>query len=165
VTAPVRDAGQGGALPLCTFLLGEHVFALPMADVQEVLQSLPVTPVPLAGVAVRGLANLRGQIATCLDLRGLLSLAPAAGGGGASVVVRTAEGLLCLIVDEIGDVIQVPAASLDRPLETLPPAVRDVLRGICKREDGLVLVLDTARVTEPGTPPRDASARRPEESA
>ncbi len=162
---PHPGGAIGEPLALCTFLLGEHVLALPMGDVQEVLQSLPVTAVPLAGASVRGLANLRGQIATCLDLRGLLGFPPAPAGGQASVVVRTAEGLLCLTVDEIGDVIQAPALTLDRPPETLPPAVRDVLRGICKREDGLVLVLDTARVTDPGTPARDAAPRRPEERA
>jgi purine-binding chemotaxis protein CheW len=147
-------------LALCTFLLSDHVFALPMADAQEVLRDLPTTPVPLAGATVRGLANLRGQIATSLDLRALLGFPAApAGAPHASVVVRTSEGLLCLTVDDIGDVIQVPATALERPPETLNPTVRDALRGICKLQDSLVLVLDTARVTDPAPPPREAASR------
>lgn len=148
------------SLALCTFLLADHTCALPMGDVHEVLRGLPTTPVPLAGAGVRGLANLRGQIATSLDLRALLGFDPApAGAVDASVVVRTSEGLLCLTVDDIGDVLQVPTATLERPPDTLPPALRDVIRGICKLQDGLVLVLDTVRVTDPGTSPRDAAGR------
>jgi len=133
-------------LRICTFLLGGRTFALPVDEVREVVRSLETTPVPLAPPSVLGLAHLRGQIATAIDLRRRLDLPPrAADDPQVNVVVQGADGLVCLAVDDVGDVIDVPPNAVDRPPETLRPAVRELVRGICKFQDELVLLLDTAR--------------------
>jgi purine-binding chemotaxis protein CheW len=46
----------------CTFLLAGYLFGVPVPRVQEVIRFQPMTPVPLAPTAVRGMINLRGQI-------------------------------------------------------------------------------------------------------
>ncbi len=136
-------------LQICTFTLGGRLFALPVSEIREVVRGLEVTPVPLAPGAVRGLVNLRGQIATAIDLRRRLDLPPrAAGEDEVNVVVDAPEGPVCLQVDDVGDVIDVPADAVERPPETLRAAVRELVRGICKREEDLVLLLDTTRATE-----------------
>jgi purine-binding chemotaxis protein CheW len=60
---------------LCTFRIDGLLFGVEITHVQEVLRAQPMTPVPLANAAVRGLINLRGQIVTALDLRHRLGLA------------------------------------------------------------------------------------------
>ena len=144
-------------LQICTFTLGGRLFALPVAEIREVVRGLEVTPVPLAHRAVHGLVNLRGQIAIAIDLRSRLGLPPRAPGEVAvNVVVDSAGGLVCLQVDDVGDVIDVPTSTVDRPPETLRPEVRELVRGICKRDDDLVLLLDTARAIEAGAARRTA---------
>ncbi len=134
------------ALQICTFALDGSTFALPVSEIREVVRGLSVTPVPLAAGAVRGLVNLRGQIATAVDLRRRLELpARSPGHDEVNVVIEAADGPVCLTVDDVGDVIVVPAAAVERPPETLRPAVRELVRGICKRDHELVLLLDTAR--------------------
>jgi purine-binding chemotaxis protein CheW len=148
-------------LQICTFTLGDRTFALPVAEIREVVRGLEVTPVPLAPGAVRGLANLRGQIATAIDLRLRLDMPPReAGQGEVNVVVDAPDGPVCLAVDDVGDVIMVAAETVDRPPETLRPAVRDLVRGICKLQDELVLLLDTHRAVEVG-PARRPGAETP----
>lgn len=138
-------------LQVCTFLLGGRTFALPVSEIQEVVRQLDATAVPLAPGAVRGLVNLRGQIATELDLRRRLEMPEREQGAPeVNVVVQGADGLVCLVVDDVGDVLDVPLAAVDRPPESLRPAVREVVRGICKLQDELVLLLDTARAVELG---------------
>ncbi len=133
-------------LRICTFLLGGRTFALPVAEVREVVKTLETTPVPLAPPAVLGLAHLRGQIATAIDLRRRLDLPPRGPDEPqVNVVVQGADGLVCLAVDDVGDVIDVPPGAVERPPETLRPAVRELVRGICKLQDELVLLLDTER--------------------
>ena len=144
-------------LQICTFTLGGRLFALPVSEIREVVRGLEVTPVPLAHRAVHGLVNLRGQIAIAIDLRCRLGLPPRAPGEVAvNVVVDSAGGLVCLQVDDVGDVIDVPTSTVDRPPETLRPEVRELVRGICKRDDDLVLLLDTARAIEAGAARRTA---------
>ena len=131
----------------CTFLLDGHLFGVDVASVQEVLKQQDLTPVPLASAEVAGLINLRGQIVTTLELRTRLGLPERpAGSDSVSVVVRAADGgPVSLVVDRIGDVLQVDGASLEPPPDTVPAAVRELVRGICKLEDRLMLLLDTER--------------------
>lgn len=145
-------------IQICTFTLGGQVFALPVREIQEVVRRLETTPVPLAPPAVRGLANLRGQIATSISLRHRLGLPPrAAGEGEVTVVVRGEDGPVCLVVDDVGDVVEIDPDAMERAPENLRPAVRDAVRGICKLQDELVLLLDTTRAVETGAP-RGAAA-------
>ena len=53
-----------------------------------------------------------------------------------------------LLVDEIGDVLDVDAATYERPPENLDPAARELIRGVYKLKDRLLLVLDTERTVD-----------------
>jgi purine-binding chemotaxis protein CheW len=119
--------------------------------IQEVIREVELTAVPLAPVEVRGLMNLRGQIVAALDLRCRLDLAPRADERSPMcVVVRTAEGALSLLVDDIGDVVEVQEETFERPPETLRGAVREVILGVHKLDRQLLHVLDTDKVCKPG---------------
>lgn len=131
----------------CTFVLDGHLFGVDVASVQEVLKQQDLTPVPRASREVAGLINLRGQIVTTLDLRSRLGLpARPTGDASVSVVVRAADGTpVSLVVDRIGDVLHVDGASLEPPPDTVPADVRDLVHGICKLENRLMLLLDTEK--------------------
>ena len=131
----------------CTFLLDGHLFGVSVASVQEVLKEQEVTPVPLAAPEVSGLINLRGQIVTTLDLRTRLGIAPRpAGSPSVSVVVRGSDGgPVSLVVDQIGDVLEADESLLEPPPDTVPHEVRELVMGICKLDDHLMLLLDTER--------------------
>ncbi len=132
----------------CTFYVDDLYFGVDVLQVQEVIRSLEVTRVPLAPPAVHGLINLRGQIVTAIDLRTRLGLAPRPDGvEPMNVVVRTEDGAISLWVDEIGDVIQTDDDSFERTPETMPPAAKDLIRGVYKLSDRLLLVLDRACAT------------------
>ena len=129
-----------------TFDVAGLYFGIDVLQVQEVLRRQDMTPVPLAPAVIEGLINLRGQIVTALDMRRRLGLAPRDQGQTAmNVVVRTEEGAVSLLVDEIGDVVEVDTASFERPPENLDPAVRDLVKGIYKLKDRLLLALDTGQ--------------------
>jgi purine-binding chemotaxis protein CheW len=134
------------AAQYCTFRLDGHLFGIPVETVQEVLRQQSMAVVPLAPPEVAGLLNLRGQIVVTVDLRVRLGL-PARPDGTptVSVVVRTHEGTVSLVVDQIGDVLE-PADVMSEPVpETVPAALRSVVDHVCKLEGELMLVLDTDR--------------------
>ncbi len=130
----------------CTFLLDGHFFGTPVPKVQEVIQYQEMTRVPLAPEVVSGMINLRGQIVLAIDLRKRLGLAEReAGKLPMNVVVRTNDGAVSLLVDEIGDVIEVEEDMLEAPPETLQGLAREVVEGVYKLPGRLLLVLDTER--------------------
>jgi purine-binding chemotaxis protein CheW len=130
----------------CTFFVAGHCFGLDVLKVQEIIRCQEMTPVPLAPPVVRGLINLRGQIVTALDLRRRLELEDrAASELPVNVVVRTDDGAVSLLVDEIGDVLNVPENLFESPPETLKGKARELIRGAYKLPDRLLLVLDAER--------------------
>jgi purine-binding chemotaxis protein CheW len=133
----------------CTFFLDGHYMGLDVLQVQEIICQLTLTRVPLAPPMVRGLINLRGQIVTAIDLRRRLDLDERpADQVPVNVVVRTDDGALSLLVDEIGDVLTVSDRAFERPPETLQGPVRELIRGAYKLEDRLLLILDADRLVD-----------------
>jgi purine-binding chemotaxis protein CheW len=134
---------------LCTFFLGEHHLGIDVTQVQEVLRHQELTHVPLAPAEVLGLINLRGQIVTALDLRRRLGLPDRpAGQAPMNVVIRTSDGSLSLLVDRIGDVVEVDDVDFERPPDTLRGPIRSLIRGAYKLTDGLLAVLDTDQAVD-----------------
>jgi len=130
----------------CTFFLNGLFFGVEVTNVQEVLRYQQMTRVPLAPPTVHGLINLRGQILTAIDLRRRLDL-PARTGERLpmNVVVRTADGAISLLVDEIGDVVEIDDDIFERTPETLRGVARDLVRGVYKLKERLLLILDTEK--------------------
>jgi purine-binding chemotaxis protein CheW len=103
-----------------TFRLADDVFAVACERVHEIVTAQPVTPVPLAPPHVVGLLNLRGQVMPAIDLRRRLGLPARADGRGRNMVVlATHAGTLAMVVDAIGDVLEVPSEGWQPPPETL----------------------------------------------
>lgn len=144
-----------------TFYLGNICFGLAALRVQEVLERLEIVTVPLAPLALPGMINLRGQILPVLDLRERLKL-PANESQPASdarmVVVRTGEGLISLLIDRVGEILDVDSSLFEEPSETMQPELLEVTIHVCKLEGKLLLVLDTEKVL---TLPKEKTAAEP----
>ncbi len=133
----------------CTFYLDKLLFGVELKGVQEVIRSLEMTKVPLAPSVVSGLINLRGQVVTAVDLRRRLELEAAPPEVRAmNVVVRSEDGAVSLLVDEIGDVVEVDESSFETPPETLRGSVRTMILGVHKLNDRLMHVLDIEKACQ-----------------
>lgn len=162
-TDPSSD-GSGRHRTLCTFRLADLHLGVDVTRVQEVIRRQDVTHIPLVPPVLCGLINLRGEIVTAIDLRRRMALAPAAADATSmNVIIRTKEGPVSLVVDEIDDVIDVDQEAFEPPPPTLHGARRSLVTGVFKLEHDLLLVLDLERVLDPndllssadeqGTPP------------
>ena len=137
------------AQQFCTFYLDNLLFGVELKGVQEVIRSLEMTRVPLAPAVVRGLINLRGQIVTAVDLRRRLELPPRSPElQSMNVVVRSEDGAVSLLVDEIGDVVEVEEGTFEPAPETLRGTVRTMILGVHKLNDRLMHVLDTEKACQ-----------------
>jgi len=137
---------MSNAQQFCTFYVDGQFFGVPVQQVQEVIRYQEMTRVPLVPRVIRGLINLRGQIVVAIDLRRRLN--------GAerpeeqlpmNVVVRTGDGAVSLLVDEIGDVLEVQEETFEAPPDTLARRSRELVLGVHKLADNLMLVLDTEK--------------------
>jgi purine-binding chemotaxis protein CheW len=139
---------------LCTFFLGDQFLGLPVQQVQEVIRYQEMTRVPLMPPVIRGLINLRGQIVVAIDLRKRFGMADRQEHElPLNVVVRVADGTVSFLVDEIGDVLEVEESTFERKPETLEGPTRELVRGVYKLKERLLLVLDVNKASAGGELP------------
>lgn len=153
-----KDMNSEATRQLCTFVLGDFLFGVDVTNVQEVIRYQEMTGVPLAPSIIRGLINLRGQIVTAIEMRARLGLPEREGARPMNVVVRTGDGVVSLLVDEIGDVLEVEERVFERPPETMAGTFRDVVFGVYKLERQLLLLLDVEKITSVGPSVRKEAA-------
>ena len=60
---------EGGSLAILAFELGSGLYALPMADVDELVRAVTVVPLPKAPAVVEGVVDVRGRVVPVFDLR------------------------------------------------------------------------------------------------
>jgi len=131
-----------------TFSVAGARYGIDVLRVQEALRAQARTTVPLAPPGITGLVNLRGQVVMLLDLRTRLGLGPLAADAEPMMIVVEVDGEpISLLVDEIGDVIDVDDTQFETPPDTLPAALRDIILGAYKLDNGLLLALDVNRAT------------------
>ncbi len=149
-----------------TFTVDGLLFGVPAAEVMELTHRRELTRVPLAPPTVEGLMNLRGQIIAAVEMRRRLELRPRpAAEAPRNVVLRTAGGPVSLLVDQIGEVIELGEDTFEPVPETLRGIARELVRGVYKLPGRLLLILDPHKVldlppsphtrktsTTPGTP-------------
>jgi purine-binding chemotaxis protein CheW len=147
-TAVKSEAAQTSG-QFSTFFVADLFFGVDVLHVQEVLRSQQMTPVPQAPRVIEGLINLRGQIVTAIDMRRRLGLPKRSGDlAPMNIVVRTMDGAASLLVDEIGDVLDMDSVNFELPPQNLDPAARELIRGVYKPKDRLLLVLDEEKTVD-----------------
>lgn len=137
---------------LATFVVEGARYGVDVQRVQEALRWQARTRVPLAPRGLAGLVNLRGQVVLTVDLRVSLGLPPLTEDAEPMMVVVQVDGEpISLLVDEIGDVIDVEESQFETPPDTLPATLREVVVGAYKLDSGLLLALDVDRAVQPGS--------------
>jgi purine-binding chemotaxis protein CheW len=147
----IQQSGKSAetARQYSTFYVSDLFFGIDVLNVQEVLRYQEMTKVPLAPDMIEGLINLRGQIVTAVDLRKRLNLkAREDGHMPMNIVVRSEEGAVSLLVDEISDVLEVTADCYEPTPRNLPAAQQELIDGLYKLDGRLLLILNTEKVLQ-----------------
>jgi purine-binding chemotaxis protein CheW len=134
---------------LSTFSLGSNLYGIDVSAVQEVTASLPILKVPLAPPFIKGLINLRGQIATAIELSALIgavSKVETETADWMSLICRLDGHIVSLLVDSIGDVIEVPEENFESVPMTIPEPERNFLSGVYKIDGCLICVFDPKKI-------------------
>lgn len=132
-----------------TLTVAGQLCGLPVERVRDVLGLQSITRIPLALPEIAGSLNLRGKIVTAIDLRRRLGLPPAEDGAPCmSIVTEQGSELYALLVDQVAEVLTLPATQLELVPPTLPAAWRNFSAGVHRLADRLMIVLDLGRVLD-----------------
>jgi purine-binding chemotaxis protein CheW len=131
--------------------LGEEEYALPIAQVREIIRYAEPRPVMADGGWVRGVISLRGRLVPVYDLAERLGVGAARTPRAKIVIVDAASDLAGIVVDDVVEVLTVDEAQI----EDVPTAGADACASIAKLGERLVLLLDPVTILSE----RDAAAR------
>lgn len=132
-----------------TFYIANKLYGIDVADVQEVTRSMSITEIPLAPKFIKGLINLRGQIATAVSLKDLFLVEQIKeASDNMNVVCKVDNLLLSLIVDRVGDVMEVENSDFEPTPETVSKDVRKYLKGVYKTPQQLLSVIEVKTIIE-----------------
>jgi len=130
-----------------SFWVDNQLLGVPVTVVQEVLNPQIIAPTPMSRPEISGLLNLRGQIVTAVNLRKRLGLPELEEGKESmNVVVRHLGESFSLLVDEVGDVINVAADSMEPVPHTLDAHWKSVTEGVLRLEERLFVILNVEAV-------------------
>ena len=123
--------------------VGELILGLPVADTQSIFRIGEVTPVALCQPHIAGLTNLRGRIMTVVSLQSWLENTSATVDRGALAIgLHVAGEDYALVVDRVGEVIDIVAANRMPMPPHLGATQARVMEGLYKIGDTLLPVLN-----------------------
>ena len=149
---PVSPNARGvdlDELEFVTVEIDKQWFGIPVLTVRDVLGTQKIADVPLAPPEVSGSLNLRGRIVTAIDPRVRLGISardddePNMG-----VVVEHQGELYSLLIDQVGEVLRLPADRYEDNPASLDSRWRDVSAGIYRLDDRLLVIMDVARLLD-----------------
>lgn len=147
------DLGQGTPIVLIFKLEGES-FAVTVDSVHEILDPQEPTPVPNADPFAPGLINVRGVVVPVIDVRRRLGMRPLEMTETTRMIVvehviDQVPTKLAFLADAVDKVVEVDFTQIeDMPdLGTCWPQV--YLRGALRRENDLVVLLETVALFNP----------------
>lgn len=152
----------GELLQVVVFTIEEKTLGVEILKVQEILRMVEVTPFPRMPDFALGAINLRGRIVPVINLRRKLGLPERQPGPKTcNLLVRSGDQIIGFLVDEVSEVIDIPAAYLETP-DHGPAWMRsDLFSAVGKLPGRLLVVLNPDRllsVEEESLLPRPAVA-------
>ncbi len=140
------DTGQ-----YLTFILGDEVFALDVAQVREVLDLTTITKVPRAPEFMRGVINVRGSVVPVVDLRMKFGLPQAESTMNTRIIVMeiALDGettVLGAIADSVQEVIELEPGLIEEPPRIGSRWRTEFIKGIGKRDGKFIIILDIDRI-------------------
>jgi purine-binding chemotaxis protein CheW len=138
----------GDARQFVIFHVKDGMFAVPLAEVKEIIRMPGVVRMPLSPAALEGLANLRGTVLPVVNLRSVFGFEPAGHDDATRVVVLDQGRPVGLVVDRMANVVTVEADDIEGA-DTIQSTVdTKLLTGMIKGRNGssMVMILDAANL-------------------
>lgn len=137
----VNEEVVPAVVEVCSVRLGKTWFGVPISRILEIVGRTHPQPVPLAPKCVGGLVHYRGDVLTTVSLRQLLDLPPLEEPQDI-IVLESAAGCFGVLVDAVGEVLNLNAADYEPNPSTLDARRRALFAGTYKLQGRLLIMLD-----------------------
>lgn len=128
-------------LEVLEFTLGDNHYGINVAKIREILQYMPVTPVPNTHPSVEGIFMPRDTMITVINLKNSLNL-PQTDEKGLFIITNFNKLNVAFHVDQVIGIHRVSWENIIKPDETLTGEHGGTATGVIKMDDRLIVILD-----------------------
>jgi purine-binding chemotaxis protein CheW len=134
-----------------SFALGGEVYGLEILKVQEINGIIDITRVPRTPDYVRGVINLRGRVIPVIDLRAKFEMEQVENTERTCIIVVQLDrdegcSTMGIVVDDVSEVMTITEEQISPPPEFGDDVDADIIIGMGKLEDQVVILLDIQKV-------------------
>jgi purine-binding chemotaxis protein CheW len=134
-------------IQLACFQLGDDYYAVDIMRVREIIRPQKLTALPKAPPFVEGVINLRGTVIPVMDLRQRFALPARSNRQGSKLLIVAAfRCMIGLVVDEVTEVVTVPAQDIKPPPEMIMGVGSEYLIGVCLVRDSMIMLLNIDKI-------------------
>ncbi len=135
-----------GKTQLVTFRIGDDQFAADIFSVERVLRHAKPRPVPDLPAWIEGVIDYQGRVIPVINLRVRFGVVGDPPEGARFVVCVVGDDMIAMTVDSVQEVATIDDAQVEPPPPIFRGLTREYLRGLVRRADGVVVVLDVAHL-------------------
>ncbi len=130
-----------------TFFLANEEYGVEILKVQEIIERMPITPVPLTSKYILGVINLRGKIHPVMDLKVKFGMEPTQiTEETCIIVIKTASMMMGIMVDKVSEVVDVSSDDIEDTPSFGADINTEYLLGVGKTGGRVRLLLDIEKV-------------------
>lgn len=137
---------EGKVIQLIVFHLGDEEFGADINQVREIIRAGTVTPIPDSPDFIKGVTNVRGEIAVVIDLKKRFFLRTKEVQERHIIMTEQEKNLFGLMVDEVSEVLRIPQADIKTTPELVTRIDRIYISGVLTLENRLIIMLDLSKV-------------------
>jgi len=138
---------EGKIIELIVFDLGDEEFGADIDQVREIITVEKITSIPDSPNFIRGVTNVRGEIAVVIDLAARFSLPRKSEVENKHIVITEQEkNLFGLMVDGVTEVQRIPEKDIKATPKLVTRIDRIYISGVLTLENRLIILLDLAKV-------------------
>lgn len=136
-----------------TFMVDEELFAVDVSQVREVLEVSAINKVPGMPDAMRGIVNVRGGVVPVMDLRVKFGMSETESTQNTRIIVMeptldNETAVVGALADSVNEVLTIDDEAIEDPPKIGGRWRKKFLRGIGKKDDRFLIVLDVDRIFE-----------------
>jgi purine-binding chemotaxis protein CheW len=127
---------MASTIDVVEFELGGERYALDIQLAREIVEMIPITPIPRAPQYISGVINLRGEITNIMNLNTLLGLPNQEVRDNQKIIVLVPEAAggsnVGIIVDDVSSVLQITESDVEHIGEGFASEFSSFVKGIIK---------------------------------
>jgi purine-binding chemotaxis protein CheW len=145
---------------IVAFEMDDELYGADIGEVAEILEMVPIMPLPNVPAYILGLVNLRGSIVPVIDLRIRFGLAHKGFDQDSRIIILNAGNLTVgIVVDRLWELLRLDPGAFQPPPVTAAKIDHEYFKEVASVQGRMLIVLDIQRLlTETARKPQQGSS-------